>query len=1122
MGKLKKVVQSSSPSTNTAPDLTANNSSQTMADPQEEIDSNDIDLENVHMSTDDKNLSDKSNSPPTTDTNTQKDRKPASCKQQGQFKLIGDGSSSKCTQPTPKKKSPITDASNEFPVRMENPSETIIANFCSTQTRKVQYDYEDDGDQDNQLRPEDIEDPETIKKRLMLLVSKGQLEAEQEQKTVMNTLHKAKDDEAMYEKTFLREASTTINTQLDRPPRGNINPESEDFLFMCLDVDFYIEKPPKHMKELDQEQDTTIIRMYGVNNKGNSILVHVFNFRPYFFIQLTYNHHIDQSHLPELKRYLNSKLPNQQGVVDLELVERQSIQNYNEKNQRFIKVYTMLPKFVNQLRSFVEKGLQFNGVAFWTTTYESNLPHALRFMIDNQIVGMSWIKINKGAYSVRDKSKQKSVCQIELDVLSSQEMKCYKQCEGEYAQIAPLRILSFDIECSAEKGKFPQPDRDPIIQIAMICQINGETEPFIRNVFTLKNCAPIIGTKVYSFMDERDLLKAWRDFVIVIDPDIITGYNIVNFDIPYIIGRAESLKIQDYPKFGRIKELFTKFLGEQKEDVQHTIISELQNQNEFTRRRLAIYCIKDAYLPLRLMWKLDCLYHMCEISRVCGVPLSYLFTRGQQIKVASQLYRKSQELGYLIPTDKSNNQDGKYEGAVVIEPIRGFYQDPVAILDFASLYPSIMMAHNLCYSTLIPNYKLKDVDVSMYERTPNGDYFVKKSVKKGVLPIILEELIQARKRVKLDLSRTTDPFEMRLLDSRQNALKTAANSVYGFTGAQVGQLPCLAISCSVTAYGRTMLDRTKNLVKEKFCVKNGYPYDSEVIYGDTDSVMIKFGAKSIEETMILGREAAEYVTSFFENPIKLEFEKIYCPYLLMNKKRYAGLLWTNPVKYDKIDAKGIETVRRDNCPLVKDVVNTVLKKILVERSYEDAINYYKSKFNLIFKCLQGLGKKAKKISNNDEKEAYVAKQAHVELAEKMRKRDEASAPSVGDRVAFVMIKGTKDAKGYEKSEDPLYVLDNNLPIDYNHYLQHQLKQPLIRIFEPILQNPEQVLFVGEHTRTIYVPKSRLRLKRTIMICGCNARDAKGHCTWIFYAKVETALYSIGESRQLKIQRSLEK
>lgn len=73
-------------------------------------------------------------------------------------------------------------------------------------------------------------------------------------------------------------------------------------------------------------------------------------------------------------------------------------------------------------------------------------------------------------------------------------------------------------------------------------------------------------------------------------------------------------------------------------------------------------------------------------------------------------------------------------------------------------------------------------------------------------------------------------------------------------------------------------------------------------------------------------------------------------------------------------------------------------------------------------------------------------------------------------MAFVMIKGAKGAKGFEKSEDPLFVLENNLPLDYNHYLEHQLKQPLIRIFEPILQSPEQVLFVGEHTRNIYVPK----------------------------------------------------
>ena len=115
------------------------------------------------------------------------------------------------------------------------------------------------------------------------------------------------------------------------------------------------------------------------------------------------------------------------------------------------------------------------------------------------------------------------------------------------------------------------------------------------------------------------------------------------------------------------------FLGEQKEDVHHSVITDLQNGDEFTRRRLAVYCIKDAYLPLRLMEKLMCVFNQVEMARVTGVPITFLFTRGQQIKVASQLYRKARCHDLLIPVEKKGADEGKYEGAVVIEPTRGFY-----------------------------------------------------------------------------------------------------------------------------------------------------------------------------------------------------------------------------------------------------------------------------------------------------------------------------------------------------------------------------------------------------------------------------------------------------------------
>jgi DNA polymerase delta subunit 1 len=128
---------------------------------------------------------------------------------------------------------------------------------------------------------------------------------------------------------------------------------------------------------------------------------------------------------------------------------------------------------------------------------------------------------------------------------------------------------------------------------------------------------------------------------------------------------------------------------------------------------------------MRLLEKLMCLFNLTEMARVTGVPIGYLFTRGQQIKVASQLYRKAQQHNLLIPVDRVQVTGDKYEGAVVIEPTRGYYTEPVATLDFASLYPSIMMAHNLCYSTLVPNFKVKNFKPEELIKTPNGDYFVK-------------------------------------------------------------------------------------------------------------------------------------------------------------------------------------------------------------------------------------------------------------------------------------------------------------------------------------------------------------------------------------------------------------
>ena len=192
-----------------------------------------------------------------------------------------------------------------------------------------------------------------------------------------------------------------------------------------------------------------------------------------------------------------------------------------------------------------------------------------------------------------------------------------------------------------------------------------------------------------------------------------------------------------------------------------------------------------------------CLYNYTEMARVTGVPLNFLFTRGQQIKVASQMYRKAAKFDMIIPSERSKGSEGKFDGAFVLNPKTSHYTKPIATLDFASLYPSIMMAHNLCYSTLIDPGLVHRMNPEDYTRTPIGHHFIKPHVRKGLLPLILEGLINARKRARKELAEATDPFVKAVLDGRQLALKISANSVYGFTGAQVGQLPCLEISASV-------------------------------------------------------------------------------------------------------------------------------------------------------------------------------------------------------------------------------------------------------------------------------------------------------------------------------------
>ena len=618
-----------------------------------------------------------------------------------------------------------------------------------------------------------------------------------------------------------------------------------------VDVDYYTDVAT------DSHETRAVLRLFGVTRDGVSVLMHVPDFQPYFYVRvptLSEDPADDARRVSDaLIHALNHALlkPSHawdyvpESVVAVLALARRSIRNYSfVESEPFLKIVMTLPSLVAPCRQLLEDGLVLqlpprrggawvDAVNLTFDTFESNCAFALRFMVDLGVVGCGWVSVAGGRWTPRAPEGYTSRCQLEVDVAHA-DLKAHPTTDPEWMDVAPMRILSFDIECMGRDGIFPEAEHDPVIQIANYVQLQGEASSVVAVIFTLDTCSSTgCGAQVLSFDTEAALLRAWAAFVRCADPDLLTGYNIVNFDLPYLLDRAQALGLADFPYLGRVTATKTRakekvfqskqtgarkskeinvegcvvfdafvifqrderlsslslnfvsshFLGDQKEDVPHTAISGLQRGSADDRRRLAIYCLKDARLPLDLLRKRMKVVNYVEMARVTGVPLSYLLTRGQQIKVMSMLYRKCRPLGLVLPVARDRVEGEKYEGATVIEPVKGFYKDhPIATLDFASLYPSIMQAHNLCYSTLLRRQDVARLPPADVTTSPTGDCFVKATRRKGVLPMILEELLAARKQAKKDMKAAqarADDAAYAVYDGRQLALKVSANSVYG-------------------------------------------------------------------------------------------------------------------------------------------------------------------------------------------------------------------------------------------------------------------------------------------------------------------------------------------------------
>src|SRR5210317_851789 len=896
--------------------------------------------------------------------------------------------------------------------------------------------------------------------------------------------------------------------------------------------------------------DEHLISIFGKTEDGKSVCVTTV-FTPYFFIKLS--ERVTQQTVQEIYNFIDKKCPN--CLVSFSVMKAKDVWGFqNNKEFMYMKLDFKNLGSRRRVDYFLKNPIQITSGTQRMKVFESNIDPVLRLMHRTGIQSTGWLKTG-------DNCVRSHLARVDIDLFCN-DWTTLKPVPRD--DIAPFVVASFDIECNSSTGKFPNPNvkEDACFQIAVSLCTFGNDEPYDKTCFCYKKTdSNLDGCTIVSFDTEREMLEAFQQYIHQKDIDIMTGWNIFGFDLDYIYTRAfivgcnpeffkmGKLKSQEceitvkklsssalgdnvlklLPMSGRfIFDMFHEvkkgykldsyslnnvsklYLGDQKIDMApKEMFARFLEGDPKKLYEVAEYCIKDTLLPHKLMKKMCILLNLIEMAKATWVPVSFLVERGQQIKVFSQLSKKARELGYMVPTIKYGSlPEEPYEGATVLEAHKGAYYTPITALDFEALYPSIMMAHNLCYSTLVMDeYRYGNVPGITYETFNIGDktYKFAQDVP-SLLPAILAELKQFRKKAKKDMAAATG-YMKEVYNGKQLAYKISMNSVYGFTGAGKGILPCVPIASTTTFRGRAMIEETKNYVEKNFP-------GAKVRYGDTDSVMVEFdvgdrkGEEAVKYSWEIGERAAEECSALFKKPNNLELEKVYWPYFLYSKKRYAAKLWTQGkdgnMHMDYIDIKGLQVVRRDNTPHVRDVCKELLdvvltssdpgppKELAKERAIELLSGDVPNEKLVLSQSLADTYKVAGKNVSVTSSESVNINQSHVQVVTKMRQRKPGSEPQSGDRVPYLLTKTENaKAKAYEKAEDPKYVEEHGVPVDYHYYFLNKFLNPVCDLLDPLYENVKEEIF-GEIINQHKPPKPKREpalstMKKDDLIAECKRR-----------------------------------
>ncbi|XP_021372053.1 DNA polymerase alpha catalytic subunit-like [Mizuhopecten yessoensis] len=618
--------------------------------------------------------------------------------------------------------------------------------------------------------------------------------------------------------------------------------------------------------------------------------------------------------------------------------------------------------------------------------------------------------------------------------------------------------------------------------------------------------------KMETFQNERALLGFMLAKIHKIDPDVVVGHDIYGFDLDVLLHRISANKIPHWSKLGRLKRTkmpklsghagvragFTdkyitcgRLLCDVKISSRELIrsrsydLTELANvilkqkrfeldyeqvRNMYQSAKQLLQLVEmtlvDSTLILRIMYELNVLPLALQITNICGNVMTRTLMGGRSERNEYLLLHAFTEKNFIVPDKEykkkatsvsAEDEDGDvkaptkgrrkpaYAGGLVLEPKRGFYDKYILLLDFNSLYPSIIQEFNICFTTVKRTEGEKQKtkgEEDMFSELPEPD------LEPGILPTEIRKLVESRRQVKQMMKGDISHEQYTQYDIRQKALKLTANSMYGCLGFTFSRFYAKPLAALITGKGREILMKTKDLVQGM---------NLDVIYGDTDSIMVNTNCTDLDVVYKLGNKVKGEVNKLYRL-LEIDIDGVFQSMLLLKKKKYAALNVTKGAdgKYTtQRELKGLDIVRRDWSDLAKEAGNFVVDQILSGESKETVVENIHNK-------LMEVGEKVndnqvpvelffitKALTKNPEDYPDKKSLPHVQVALRFNSKG-GKKMRAGDTVPYIICQDGSTLAASQRAYHPDELAKSEtLTVDFKYYLAHQVHPVVSRLCDPI-------------------------------------------------------------------------